>query len=75
MTIGIGYFVGGLVLVLYSVFCFYVGFKRPEKLFRVAKLKFGKDKEDAVVSKICYVWALVMLAAGIAVFVLGYLNA
>lgn len=75
MTIGIGYFVGGLILILYSAFCFYVGLKRPEKLFRVAKLKFGKNKEDAFVSKICYVWASLMLIAGIVVFILGHLNA
>ena len=75
MTIGIGYFVGGLVLIAYSIFCFYVGIKRPEKLFRVAKLKFGKNKEDVFVSRLCKIWATIMLIAGIVVFVLGYLNA
>ena len=28
MTIGIGYFIGGLVLVAYSILCFYVAFKK-----------------------------------------------
>ena len=75
MTIGAGYFAGGLILVLYSIFCFYVGIKRPEKLFRVAKLKFGKNREDAFTSKLCKIWASIMLIAGIAVFVAGYMNA
>ena len=74
MTIGIGYFAGGLALVAYSVFCFYVGAKRPQKLFRVAKLKFGKSKSDDGVSKLCYLWATLMLLAGISVFVLGYMK-
>lgn len=75
MTIGIGYFLGGLFLIVYSIFCFYVGIKRPEKLFRIAKLKFGKNKKDAFIAKLCKIWASIMLIAGIIVFILGYLNA
>ena len=76
MTIGIGYFIGGLVLVLYSILCYYVGLKRPAALFRLTKAKLGaKNKSDEFVSRFCLIWATIALAAGIVVFVLGYLNA
>ena len=76
MTIGIGYFIGGLVLVLYSILCFYVAIKRPEALFKLTKAKIGaKNKSDDFVAKFCLVWASIALVAGIVVFVLGYVNA
>lgn len=74
MTIGIGYFTGGLALVAYSTFCFYVGLKRPEKLFRVAKLKFCKNKSDDLISRLCNLWAALMLIAGISVIIIGYIR-
>ena len=76
MTIGIGYFIGGLVLVAYSILCFYVAFKKPAALFRLTKAKLGaKNKSDAFVQKFVTVWAVAALIAGITVFVLGYVNA
>ena len=76
MTIGIGYFIGGLVLVAYSILCFYVAIKKPAALFKLTKAKIGaKKKSDEFVQKFLKIWASVALIAGIAVFVLGYLNA
>lgn len=76
MTIGIGYFIGGLVLIAYSALCYYVGIKRPTALFKLTKAKIGaKKKSDEFVAKFCIVWATLALIAGIAVFVLGYINA
>ena len=76
MTIGIGYFIGGLVLVAYSVLCFYVAIKKPAALFKLTKAKIGaKNKSDAFVEKFVKIWAVIALIAGITVFVLGYVNA
>ena len=76
MTIGIGYFIGGLVLVSYGIFCFYVAIRKPEALFRLTKAKIGaKKKSDEFVQKFIKIWASVALLAGIVVFVLGYVNA
>ena len=76
MTIGIGYFIGGLVLLAYSALCFYVAVKKPAALFRLTKAKIGaKNKSDEFVQKFVKIWASVALIAGIAVFVLGYVNA
>ena len=76
MTMGIGYFIGGLVLVAYSILCFYVAFKKPEALFKLTKAKIGaKNKSDEFVQKFVTVWASIALIAGIVVFVLGYVNA
>ena len=76
MTIGVGYFIGGLVLVAYSILCFYVAIKKPAALFKLTKAKIGaKNKSDEFVQTFIKVWASVALAAGIAVFVLGYVNA
>lgn len=49
MTIGMGYFLGGLFLILYGIMCFYVGFRKPEKLFKITKMKLGKKKSDETV--------------------------
>ena len=75
MTMGIGYFVGGLVLVLYSILCFYVGFKRPTTLFKITKMKFGNKLSDDAVTKVCYVFSVIAVIAGMIVFYLGYVNA
>ena len=76
MTIGIGYFIGGLVLVAYSILCFYVAIKKPAALFKLTKAKLGaKNKSDEFVQTFVKVWASVALLAGIVVFVMGYVNA
>ena len=75
MTIGIGYFIGGLVLILYSALCFYVGFKRPKTLFKITKIKLGNKMSDDTVTKVCYVFSVLAVIAGVIVFYLGYANA
>ena len=76
MTIGVGYFIGGLVLVAYSVLCFYVAFKKPAALFKLTKAKIGaKKKSDEYVQKFLKVWASIAMLAGVLVFALGYANA
>lgn len=76
MTIGIGYFIGGLVLLAYSILCYYVALKKPAALFKLTKAKIGaKNKSDEFVVKFILIWASIALIAGIVVFVLGYVNA
>ena len=76
MTIGVGYFIGGLVLVAYSILCFYVAIKKPAALFKLTKAKIGaKNKSDEYVQKFVKIWAAVALLAGIVVFILGYVKA
>ena len=76
MTIGIGYFIGGILLLAYSIFCFYVGIKRPASIIRIVKAKIGaKKKSDDFAAKFCIIWASVALIACIIVFVAGYINA
>lgn len=75
MTIGVGYYIGGLVLILYGIMCFYIGFKKPTKLFKITKLKVGKKKSDETVVKICYVFSAITIIAGIIVLTVGFLNA
>lgn len=76
MTMGIGYFIGGLVLVAYSILCFYVAIKKPAALFKLTKAKIGAtNKSDEYVEKFVKIWASAALIAGIVVFVLGYVNA
>ena len=76
MTIGIGYFIGGLVLLAYSILCYYVALKMPAALFKLTKAKIGaKNKSDEFVVKFILIWASIALIAGIVVFILGYVNA
>ena len=75
MTIGIGYFLGGMFLILYGIMCFYIGNQRPDKLFRLTKMKLGGKLADEKVVKICYIFSAITIIAGLAVFVLGYINA
>lgn len=75
MTMGIGYFVGGLFLIFYGIMCFYIGFKRPTTLFKITKMKLGNKMKDETVVKVCYVFSAIGFIAGIVVFYLGYVNA
>lgn len=74
MTIGVGYFLGGLFLILYGIMCYYIGLKRPDKLFKITKIKVGRNKSDDTVSKICYVFGTITIIAGIVIFIIGYVN-
>ena len=75
MTIGAGYFFGGLFLILYGIMCFYIGNKKPTTLFKITKMKLGKSRSDETIVKICYIFSAITVIAGIVVFVLGYINA
>ena len=75
MTIGIGYFLGGLFLILYGIMCFYIGFKKPKTLFKITKMKLGKKRSDETIVKICYIFSAVTIVLGIVVFYIGYMNA
>ncbi len=71
MTIGASYYFGALAAFLYAAMCFYIGYKRPTALFKITKMKVGKHRSDAAVSKICYVIAGIMLLVGFVVLYIG----
>ncbi len=75
MTIGIGYFIGAVAALLYSAMCFYIGNKKPKALFKIAKMKLGKNKSDETVVKFCYVFSVIAFIIAVFVIVLGFVNA
>ena len=72
MKIGMGYFIIGGLILIYSIFCFYVGIKKPADLFDVMKEKLGGGRDDGFTEKFCFSIAVITLIAGIAVLVFGY---
>lgn len=75
MTIGTGYFVGFLVLILYGCMCIYIGKTKQPTLFRITKLKVGRHRDDEQVVKICYGFGTFAIVVGVIVLVLGFMNA
>ncbi len=71
MTIGASYFFGSLAAFLYAALCVYIGYKRPGALFKIAKMKVGKNRSDKAVSNVCYGAAVVMGIVGFVVLSLG----
>jgi hypothetical protein len=66
-----GYVIGGIACVLYAAFVYYVAIKKPPAIIRIVKLKLGKKMSDNTAVIICYVFASIVLAGGIVLFVLG----
>ncbi len=71
MTIGASYFFGALAAFLYAALCVYIGLKRPAALFKITKMKLGKNRSDETITKILYVVAGVAAVVGIVVLYLG----
>lgn len=68
---GIGYLLGGIACLLYTIFVGYFGrIKKSFGLLRLAKMKLNKKMSDATAAKICLVAAAFMFAVGIFSFVL-----
>ena len=69
---GIGYLLGGIACLLYTVFVWYFGgIKKSHGLLKLVKMKLNKKMSDAAAAKICLVAAGVMFAVGIFLFVFG----
>ena len=69
---GIGYLLGGIACLLYTVFVGYFGgIKKSPGLLKIVKMKLNKNMNDAATAKISLVAAGVVLAFGIFLFIFG----
>ena len=69
---GIGYLLGGIACLLYTVFVGYFGgIKKSPGLLKFVKMKLSKNMSNAVAAKISLIAAGVMLAVGIFLFIFG----
>ena len=69
---GIGYLLGGIACLLYTVFVGYFGgIKKSPGLLKIVKMKLNKNVSDAAAAKISFVAVGVMLAVGIFLFIFG----
>ena len=69
---GIGYLLGGIACLLYTVFVGYFrGIKKSPGLLKLVKMKLNKNMSDTAAAIISLVAAGVVLAAGIFLFIFG----
>jgi len=69
---GIGYLLGGIACLLYTVFVGYFGgIKKSPGLLKMVKMKLNKNMSDDAAAIISLVAAGVVLAVGIFLFVFG----
>jgi hypothetical protein len=64
-----GYVIGGIACVLYAVFVYYVAIMKPPSIIKIVKLKFGRKMGDKAAVILCYVFASIVLAVGILLFI------
>ena len=69
---GIGYLLGGIACLLYTVFVGYFGgIKKSPGLLKLVKMKLNKNMSDDAAAIISLVAAGVVLAVGIFLFIFG----
>ncbi len=69
---GIGYLLGGIACLLYTVCVGYFGgIKKSPGLLKLVKMKINKNMSDDAAAKISLVAAVIMLAGGVFLFVFG----
>ena len=69
---GLGFLLGGIACLLYAVLVgFFGGIKKTPGLIKIVKMKLGKKTKDETAAKVCLVSAMVLLAAGVFLFVYG----
>ena len=77
MTIGVGYFIGFIVLVLYGIMCISIGMTHRGSIWKVtlAKMKlFGLKTEEATI-KFCKIFGVLAIIIGISILIFGIVNA
>lgn len=73
---GLGFLLGGIACLLYAVLVGYFGgIKKSPGLLKLVKLKLGKNMKDETAAKICLVMSIIVLAAGIFLFIYGGVTA
>ncbi|QVK20774.1 hypothetical protein KHQ82_00090 [Mycoplasmatota bacterium] len=55
----------GIVLIIYGVFCIAIGLFKPGMLWKIVKVKLGKNKSDKFTQNFVYIWGLIAVIAGI----------
>jgi hypothetical protein len=69
---GTGYLLGGIACLLYAALVgHFGGIKKSPGLLKLVKMKINKKMSDDAAAKISLVAAGVMLAVGIALFIIG----
>jgi len=69
---GIGYLLGGIACLLYTVFVGYFGgIKKSPGLLKLVKMKINKNMSDDAAAKISLIAACIVLAVGIFLFISG----
>lgn len=64
-----GYVIGGIVCILYAVFVYYVAIKKPPAIINLVKRKLNRNMSDDAAAIVCYIFASIALAGGIALFI------
>ena len=68
----IGYLLGGIACVIYTVLVGYFGgIKKSPGLLKLVKMKLSKNMSDDTAAKVCLVMSVIILALGIFLFVYG----
>ena len=76
MIMGLGFLLGGIACVIYAVLVGYFGgIKKSPGLLKLVKMKLGKGMEDNKAARICLVMAIIVLCAGIFLFIYGGVTA
>ncbi len=69
---GTGYLLGGLACVLYALLVgWFGGVKKAPGLLKLVKMKINKKMSDEAAARISMIAAIVVLALGIFLFILG----
>jgi len=69
---GIGYLLGGIACLLYTVLVGYFGgINKSPGVLRLAKMKINKNMSDDAAVKISLIAAVIVLAGGVFLFIFG----
>ena len=55
----------GVVLIVYGIVVAAVGYLKPDGLWKIVKLKLGRNTKDSVTQTILYVVAVIAIVVGI----------
>jgi fatty acid desaturase len=69
---GNGYLLGGIACLLYALLVGYFGgIRKSPGLLKMVKMKINKKMSDEAAAKVTLVFAIIVLAAGIFLFIFG----
>jgi len=69
---GIGYLLGGIACLLYTVFVgYYGGIKKSPGLLKLVKMKINKNMSDKAAANISLIAGVIVLAGGVFLFIFG----